>query len=851
MLVDVDPQFNATQCVMDGEKYVEHVKSDGFTIVDIFDSNTRVKTSLVDFSSKDRWKGQLYRKCVLKRVEIARNQLNNRFIRDLNDSVLKAEFSEKERMEKPMREIKTAATWKKIVLILVAVVFMIRIGYIVIRGEVDKEYFTSAEYDLSECTFLPAVNLTQSFSTEAEYLNSIELYFANISRYETIPVTLSIHRGNSLIYQTDISLTSDDDSTWKRVVVNAEMKKGEGYELTLSVSEDCAQTPVVPVITGSSASEIIASYADGSLMEGNIAVNYGYLQFPGRADRMVTVSLWVLLYLIIAFALIRAEAVAAVVNRFREVCITRYQPFSRYALSILGALLIVNCSQIEFQELTKIIFYGLSLVSVTEYQKKDEYVEQITDKVWKRTLMAMLYFYAAFALVGQRIFIHPHTVRLTAEGLFVYLCTVLWFIPVIKSILYYLHLAEKFFFRSSHEIKSKTFIMIVLALLLLPAAYNLFANNPGISSPDTIWCMLSAHSLRGTDDWHPTFYRLVLHAIQNVWDSTYAVILVQYFFWGYVMLEFILYLRRKGISDYVLILFTVFNGFNAANVLHLNTIWKDIPYTLSLVWVFVILAKLALDSETYQGRWYIYLELITALVGVFFYRKNGVVTFVVVAVVAAILLRKNKKVLVSLVLSVMAVAIIKGPVYTYLEVEDTGIRGIYHGLGQDVLGVYYAGGEVSESTLQMINMMTNYNTAEYSYTPTWSNQAYDVDVKPVDFIKNYIHTFLQNPVIMLRVVIDREDLLWDIYRGQDAVVGCVHHTDAATDLKYSGYGKWDDYYDQRIYRSLYTNMFAATQYTSRAQWLSAIEWRGGLLCLLGLSVMVWMVLAIEKGGILF
>lgn len=230
LLVDVDPQFNATQCVMDGEKYVEHVKSDGFTIVDIFDSNTRVKTSLVDgsgeqksidladlmplkstrefdfipgnlqlfkleiapgsgrenrlkiylqkhseeydyaiidspptpsvwmssaliasdfylipvkpdplsmtgtdllqgiinekkenygfsskccgiiftmvekntravteatqfFTSKERWKGQLYRKTVLKRVGIARNQLNNRFIRDLDDSEIKADFS--------------------------------------------------------------------------------------------------------------------------------------------------------------------------------------------------------------------------------------------------------------------------------------------------------------------------------------------------------------------------------------------------------------------------------------------------------------------------------------------------------------------------------------------------------------------------------------------------------------------------------------------------------------------------------------------------------------------------------------------------------------------------------------
>lgn len=62
-----------------------------FTMVE--KSTKSVAEATEFFSSKDRWKGQLYRKCVLKRVEIARNQLNNRFIRDLNDSVLKADFS--------------------------------------------------------------------------------------------------------------------------------------------------------------------------------------------------------------------------------------------------------------------------------------------------------------------------------------------------------------------------------------------------------------------------------------------------------------------------------------------------------------------------------------------------------------------------------------------------------------------------------------------------------------------------------------------------------------------------------------------------------------------------------------
>ncbi|WP_434668614.1 ParA family protein [Klebsiella sp. B345] len=36
LLIDIDPQFNATQCVMDTGKYVAHMKSGGDNICDIF-----------------------------------------------------------------------------------------------------------------------------------------------------------------------------------------------------------------------------------------------------------------------------------------------------------------------------------------------------------------------------------------------------------------------------------------------------------------------------------------------------------------------------------------------------------------------------------------------------------------------------------------------------------------------------------------------------------------------------------------------------------------------------------------------------------------------------------------------
>ena len=47
LLIDVDPQFNATQCILGGEEYIEYIKNGGYTIVDIFDGSNRVVTSTV------------------------------------------------------------------------------------------------------------------------------------------------------------------------------------------------------------------------------------------------------------------------------------------------------------------------------------------------------------------------------------------------------------------------------------------------------------------------------------------------------------------------------------------------------------------------------------------------------------------------------------------------------------------------------------------------------------------------------------------------------------------------------------------------------------------------------------
>jgi chromosome partitioning protein len=52
LLIDVDPQFNATQCLMTPEQYVEHLEKESDTILNVYDRNQRAIVSTVGKSGK-------------------------------------------------------------------------------------------------------------------------------------------------------------------------------------------------------------------------------------------------------------------------------------------------------------------------------------------------------------------------------------------------------------------------------------------------------------------------------------------------------------------------------------------------------------------------------------------------------------------------------------------------------------------------------------------------------------------------------------------------------------------------------------------------------------------------------
>lgn len=747
-------------------------------------------------------------------------------------------------------ELRSAATWKKVLIAAIIILSLIRIFYVAVRSDVRRTSSPSVTYDLSDPSYVECNGLKQTFKSDKGRLEYLEFMFTSVPSDKEGKIILNIFKGDKDIYSAELSLENIVDGEWKKVFINCEIESGCEYQILLTANEDCTYAPFVLTAGGSYAPEIISSSANDAALDRQIAVNYYFIEPVSISDRLVTVSLWIWFMLIATVAIVKADIAAEKITAATGVLKSKVgSKVFAVCLELLMCGVIVFNSGIEFQDSTIVVLLLISLLAVIGNEEHIEFAKTLTDKTWKKALLYALYVYAAFALTGQRLFIYPINKSVNFTDILTFIAAIIWFIPIVNSFLFYMDKLGARVFENRKKMKTGLFVAVVLLILLVPVEYNLYINNPCISSVDTVDTMVvNAKHLRGMYDWHPFFYCFLTKILLSIWDSTYILVFAQHIMYAYVITEIFLYLRKKGFSDAVLIVIALFFGFNASNILQVNTIWKDIPYGLALLWLMIIIAKLTIDREEYRKKIFIYLELIIALTLTDLLRKNGFVPAIIAVAFLIPILIKNIRVVFSILMSICIIFCVQMPLRTYYEVESTGSTGIHIGLGQDILGAYYAGGEVSEKTSKIVEDMTIQNTAEYQYYPTWSKQSYYIDPSTGEFIVSYIDTFFKNPVLVTRSVLAREDAYWNIYEGEDAILSCVCYSDTMDGRTSEGY-YWNDYYPARKYVSLYPQITNACLLTHFTQWIEAFVWRSGLLTLMAFMSIVLLILKRKDKGI--
>lgn len=236
-------------------------------------------------------------------------------------------------------------------LTVMAVIVLCRILYIFVYGEVDKEYKTSYAITTSEAAEVPCEDLSQTFKSDGRRLNSLEVMFTGIAEDRTGHITVSITLMDDLIYQTNISLTNINNWEWKKIFVNAEMRKGYRYTVNFDVSDDCVQIPNMLLTGGENVTpEAENSYNGGEQLDGQIAVMYGYLQNPDIFEKVMVSSVWLLFlytgYLIlISWEKISGWGAAA----YKVACGSVRKDVLFVVAEVMECMVLVNCSGLSIR----------------------------------------------------------------------------------------------------------------------------------------------------------------------------------------------------------------------------------------------------------------------------------------------------------------------------------------------------------------------------------------------------------------------------------------------------------------------------------------------------------------------
>jgi hypothetical protein len=406
--------------------------------------------------------------------------------------------------------------------------------------------------------------------------------------------------------------------------------------------------------------------------------------------------------------------------------------------------------------------------------------------------------YGGFACVGNTLFLLDTKQPITFQIISYYLLFVLWFLPIAVSFLYITYRLKK----AAHQSFENTLIddragrlrfwLLLFSILVLAWSIYLFAFFPGVMSSDSLDQWGQALGVAPLNDWHPVFHTLTNRLLVSIYKSPATIAFSQILFMALVTASFLLFLYEQGIPKKWLLSFTLVFAIIPVNGIYVITLWKYLPFTISLLWLTLLLVKIIV-GKSYPGfKSWDFPALIIALLSVALFRHNGVVIYFLAALgllYHAIRIR-NKAVIACVVISVICFA-------TYSMFKNAHVTAIAPGV-KFIAPTNAVAAVMKEDTLpsdlqrkmEAILPEEQWNRLYSAYSANGLQfQTDDMYVKNLsalsskDAIKMYCRAFSQHPFLVIRDRLQGTDFIWNVSKPKG-----VHNTFYNTDLEPNNFG---------------------------------------------------------------
>ena len=376
------------------------------------------------------------------------------------------------------------------------------------------------------------------------------------------------------------------------------------------------------------------------------------------------------------------------------------------------------------------------------------------------------------------------------------------------------------------------FIGIVMSLIFYP----------GWFTSDVIGCFRQGINIFSErSDLHSFLYQCILALFASFSLNCYYITLTVIAVYALTISSILVYLYRKGLSFKATVIWTFVFGMIPINLLMLISLWKDIPYSLTMLVLTYAIIKLVFEGEAFSAKKLNLLQLGISLVLVVLFRSNGIGSIIIVALVFGILyfIKKlvDKKTMVTVLLACAFVILCKGPIYNALNV-DRGPQGFNSLPFLDGIwtNLYYNPSETPEEVHDYFEKIlpeekwhTEYMTGQLnfsSFDDSYANPNIDFNTS----VRLWFECLIKNPATTIRARLMKTDIIWSVFRNPDAYMGYNFdpYMDSVGDRE-NEFG-WKFLNGSYVFRSLYYN------YLVRIPILSAmfrmIYRGGGALCLM-------------------
>ena len=315
--------------------------------------------------------------------------------------------------------------------------------------------------------------------------------------------------------------------------------------------------------------------------------------------------------------------------------------------------------------------------------------------------------------------------------------------------------------------------------LVLFASYfaTLLLSFPGTFSTDSY---ASISILQGELPWsnaHPVFYTLLIgpfvalgNAVGNMTVGLFAFSLVQLTLMAAVCSYACAWLRKMGMPLLAVFAALAFFAFNPVIARYATTMWKDVPFAMTMLLAILQLFEIALTkgAAIQSPRACIKLALLTLLTCLL--RNNGIYAMAAGVVVLIAVWRKAWKWFMPMVGAIVLAQLTSGPFYTSLGIEPSPFRESVGIPIQQISAVVAEGGKMTEEQLEVFSQLVDPEAVAEVYAPYSSNfvkyhESFSdewLNAHKKEFLQLYFEVGLKNPAIYTRAWIGATQGYWNM-----------------------------------------------------------------------------------------